>query len=323
MMTKGLAAAYNNLSTLLSAGVPILRSLKTVEAGLKGPRQRGFARLAKEVSQGATLAQAMEESQAVFPRLDRMIIHAAEESGTLPESFDLLGQWHESVNRTRGRVLSGLALPFLLIHITAMVVPLPEFIIEGYHTSDYLLSALRILALFYVPAIAITAVIRLTPQEGAARRILDHISLKLPFFLGKALYRLALSRFCHIFYMTGKTGMPITRCTSLAIEAAGNQAVADLFKQSLVSIRNGRPLSEGLSPKLPLEFRDLWRIGEEAGKIEETAEKLAKNNAESAEFWFREFARWFPRFVYVCVAIVMLYYMSRLLGRAYSGVFAI
>ena len=54
-MTKKLALAYHNLSVMLEAGMPMLKSLDTTAAGLKGNLKNAFSALAKGVSAGSSL----------------------------------------------------------------------------------------------------------------------------------------------------------------------------------------------------------------------------------------------------------------------------
>jgi len=317
-VTKGLAQVYFNLSTLLEAGVPLLRSLNTVAAGARGPLHRSLLQLAETVAKGAPLTEAMERNHKVFVPLDIIIVRAAEESGNLAESFALLAKWHEFSQRIKKRILSGIALPFLLIHIAAFVAPAPALVLSGWQIGPYITSVLLILALFYVPAVIIIAVMRLTPQTGKARRALDRISLKIP-VLKRALYKLALSRYCFVFHMLSKAGVPITQTAEMAADATGNLIVADLVRPAAASVKAGDPFSDGLSPKLPPEFIEPWRIGEETGAIDEIAKRLADINAEAAEFWFKEFARWFPIFVYVFVSVIIIIQIFKLAGVALSG----
>jgi len=319
-LAKGLATAYYNLSTLLEAGVPLLRSLRTVEAGLRGPLQRAFGRLIEGVSNGNPLSDALDMNPKLFARLDVMIIRAAEASGNLAESFGLLAKWHEFSRRIRNLTLSGLALPILMAHLAAVLYPVPGLVQSDWDFTAYRHTVLLVvLVLCYIPAALIICIMCFTPQTGIIRRIFDHISLRIPFFLGRALYKLALSRYCWIFHMTSKAGMPITECSEMAANGAGNMAVADLFRASTASVKAGNPFSDGLSSKLPPEFIEPWKIGEETGELDQIAKRLADTNAEAAEFWFNEFARWFPRFYYGVIAAVMIVMVFKGYAALYGG----
>lgn len=314
MVAKNLAVAYYNLSTMLDAGVPVVRSLNTITSGLKGPLRRTFGQLTETVSKGNPISEAMALSPKIFVPLDIMIVQAAETSGNLAESLGLLSKWHEFSRRIKKKILSGLALPILLIHLTAIIAPFPSLALGGWQVSGFILSALRILSLFYIPAAIIFAIMRFTPQAGSLRRGLNHVTLKIP-ALGRATYKLALSRYCWVFHMLCKAGVNINDCAEMAVAGTGNAVVAELFRPAAAVAKAGNPLSEGLSSKLPREFIELWRIGEETGNLDDVTKRLANNNAEAAEFWFREFGRWLPRVVYGLVCLVMIYYIFVNLGR--------
>jgi len=318
-VVKGLGTVYDNLSTLLAAGVPLIRSLRTVSAGLRGRLQPTFLQVVESIQKGMPLSDAMGMHPKVFALLDVMIIHAAEESGNLAESLDLLGQWYEFSKRIKGRTLSGLALPIVVIHAAAFMVPLPRLIFAGWNVDAYFHSVLSVLAIPYILAAVIIGIMRFTPQTGLARRGFDRISLRIPFFLGRALYKLAISRYCWIFHITSKAGMPITECAGLAVKGTGNTAVAALFEPALASVKVGNPFSEGLSSKLPLDFLEPWRVGEETGRIDEISKRLAEKNAESAEFWFNQFAVWFPRIVYAVICFIMIVMVFRGYAALYGG----
>ena len=203
-----------------------------------------------------------------------------------------------------------MALPILLIHAMAFIVPVPGFVLGGWQIEPYLISVVKILSLFYIPAAIIFVILRMTPKTGPLRRLLDHLTLKIP-LLGRAVYKLALSRYCWVFHMLIKAGVPITDCAEKATAATGNAVVTDLVKPAAASTKAGRPVSDGLSTELPLDFLDIWRVGEETGNLDDVTKRLADNNAEAAEFWLNEFARWLPRLVYCLVCLLMIYYVFK------------
>ncbi|MFB0525187.1 MAG: type II secretion system F family protein, partial [Phycisphaerae bacterium] len=123
-MTKKLAVAYYNLSIMLDAGMPLLRSLDTTAAGLKGNLKNAFSVLAKRASAGDSLAETMRKHPWVFAPLDVMLVEVAEMSGNLPQSLKHLSQWYEFCNRLKHIIISGLLLPAVIITIAAPIIPL-------------------------------------------------------------------------------------------------------------------------------------------------------------------------------------------------------
>jgi len=317
-MAKALALAYDNLSTMLDAGVPLLRSLNTIASGQKPRIEKAFLALADGVSKGNPLADTMSLNPRVFSPLDVMLINAGETSGNLAELTGLLGKWHEMSRRMLRKMLSGLLLPVVILTVAAFVAPLPGYILGDQTMRDYLLSVVGILLLFWIPAMIIVLIVRTTPKTGSLRRGLDRLVLRVP-ILGRAMYKLALSRFLWVFHALCKAGVPLADCIGMAIPTAGNAVVGDLFRPAAERVRAGEPMGEGLSSKrLPAELVEMWKVGEETGTLDEVTKRLADQNTEAAEFWLGEFARWFPRFVYFLICLLMIYFVFLFYSRIYS-----
>ena len=305
-MPSALAIAYHNLSTMLDAGVPVLRSLKTVTPGMKPRMRKAFLALAEGVSQGNPLAETMVRYPRIFGPVDVMLVEVAEKSGNLPDLIGLLSKWREVSHRMFKRMLSGLMLPAIVLVIAAFVFPIPSFVLGGLSGSEYLRRVAGILSLFLVPAAVIVLIIRFTPKTGPLRRALDSLVLRIP-ILSRATYKLALSRYCWAFHMLCKAGVPVTDCVEMSISAAGNLVVGDMFRPAAKSVRGGGTICEGLSPRLPLELLEMWKVGEETGQLDDISKRLADTYTEQAEFWFGEFSRWFPRFVYLLISIMLIW----------------
>lgn len=319
-MPSALAMAYHNLSAMLDAGVPVLRSLKTVSPGLKHRTQKAFRGLAEGVSKGDTLAETMRLHPKVFSPVDVMLIEVAEKSGNLPDMIGLLSQWHEMVNRMLKKIQSGLALPALVLFLAAFLIPVPDLALGGWNVDNYLLSVLTILLRFGIPAAIIILIIRYAPKTGPLRRLLDRIVLRIPIFFGRAMRNLALSRFCWAFHMLSKAGVPVTESVNMAVSVTGNTVVGDLFRPAAESVNAGNSICEGLSSSLPLELMEMWKVGEETGQLDEVSKRLAKKYAEAAEFWFDQFARWFPVCAYVVIAIFMIIKVFEGYSKIYGGI---
>ena len=305
-MTKKLATAYHNLSIMLEAGIPVQRALNTIAAGLKGELRKTFLNLVKGVSAGNCLAETMSKYPNVFATLDVMLVDAADTSGNLSESLKLLSEWYDFSNRLKNRLISGLMLPLVVIHIAALVGPLPYLFMGIINVAGYIIKVAITLALFYIPLSIILATLHLMPNTGTIRRFLDFVVLKIP-ILGLAVRQLALSRYCRAFNMLYKAGIPIIQCAQQAPGVTGNVIVADVVKGGAESAQAGNMVWEGFSPKLPADFLNIWRIGEETGELDNSIKRLADNTTENAEQLFSEFVQWLPRIIYwlICAVIVI------------------
>ena len=190
--------------------------------------------LAKIISQmgsnairGKPISESMAENPGYFAPLDIAIMEAAEYSGNLSEAFKLLSEWYALTRNLKKKILSGLALPFFILHIAALVAPGPALILGKTSSFGYLASMLAILSVLYVPTFVILGIMYLTPRTGRLRRILDAVVLKIP-GLGQGIYYASLSRYCNAFYMLCKAGVPVIVCAEKAATVTGNATVSKL-----------------------------------------------------------------------------------------------
>jgi type II secretory pathway component PulF len=316
-LSKSHALIYQNLSTLLDAGVPILRVLNAASRGLKGKLSKAFPKIAEHVSHGDDLAEAMTKQKRLFKPLDLMLIAAGEHSGNLPDVFKMLSEWHYFRLKLKRIIITGMLLPILLINVTAIIAPVPSLVFGGGWPA-YVKEAIVILAVFYTPFIIILAVVYLTPKHGAPRRMLDECVLWIPVF-GKSLKAFSLSRYCKCFAMLFKAGVPITDCADMAANSVGNVIIQDWLKGGAQSARQGNPIGAGFSKRLDSMFLNLWEVGEETGELDTALERLGEKYAFTAELLFTQFTIWMTRLAYFFVMVIMIIKIFEGYGKIMGG----
>jgi type II secretory pathway component PulF len=302
-MDKDLAVIYYNLSIMLDAGMSILKSLNSAAAGSKGGLGKTLSVVARDLSKGSSLAEEMAKYPRVFASLDVITVETAETSGDLPRAFKLLSQWYEFRIRLKRIVISGLMLPLVILHVAAFVIPL-RVLMGRLTLQDYLTTVVKTLAILYVPVVIVVATYYLIRRSGRGRRLWDAFVLRIP-ILGQAVRQLALSRYCRAFNMLLRAGVPITACAQKAADASGSAVMAELLREGAESARAGNMVCEGFGRKLPADFVELWRTGEEVGELDNTVARLAENTSETGERLAMEFCKWVPRIIYFIVVILM------------------
>ena len=316
-MANKLIIAYNNLSRTLDAGIDIIRALSISAEGLPSHLKQIFNRIKQNTSQGIPISETMAKHKYVFDPLDVTITAAAENSGSLGESFKMLAQWYEFKQRIKRITVSRLIYPVFILVAAAFIFPGPSLILGKITLLQYLGTVVAILSIFFVPAAVVLAIIYLTPKTGPARFILDQITHYIP-LLGRARHNLAIARFCWTFHMLFKAGIPIKESLTQSVNISGNAVVKEKLSAVVKAVENGENASEGFAESLPTEFSELWKIGEETGKLEEVTKKLADNYAESAEFLFNEISFWLPRLIYFLIlgitACMALYLLSNIIS---------
>lgn len=313
-----LARAYYDLSVMLDAGVPIMRSFDIVIEGRHGYFKRVLSQVRDSISKGASLTESMGKHRHVFPTLDRMLVEAAEYSGSLGASFKMLSEWHEFVQKIVARMLMGLAYPFLILHAAAFVFPLPGLIMGKVTASQYLLSVVSIAIWIYIPLFIIAIRVYRPETSRLLRLPIDYMALWIP-VLGGGLYQLCISRYMRAFGMMYRAGVPMAESVERAARAVGNEAVAKLFRGSITTVRNGGMAFDGLSTRLPNDYRHLWQIGEESGELEKTVDKIAQISADRSEMFFHAFARGFPIVVYLIIMGMMAFMILTMAAQVYGN----
>ena len=313
-----LGQAYFDLSTMLDAGMPILRTLDIMVEGRQGYFKQIFIKMRDKVAKGCGLAEAMREHRRIFPDLDRMLIEAAETSGSLTASCTMLSEWHDFVHRITRRMQMGLILPVLILHIAGFVYKLPNLILTSMGGAEYLCSVGRILLLLYVPMGLVIVVMVLKDRVPLLRLPLDFLVLRIP-VLGLAVRQISICRYAKAFAMMYGAGVPIVETTERATRATGNLIIARLFAGGTASVRAGGMSWEGFSERLPTEYRQLWQIGEESGELDRIANKVGEISGDRADLLFTEFSKWLPRVVYAIIAGVMIYMILQLAGQVRSN----
>ena len=74
--------------------------------------------------------------------------------------------------------------------------------------------------------------------------------------------------------------------------------------------------------RLPPEFVQLWKIGEESGELEKVSRKLGDVFAESGEFRMTQFCSWLVKLVYFTILIIMAIRIVMMAASLYGGAFS-
>jgi type II secretory pathway component PulF len=308
---------YQNLSTLLNAGLPVLRAIQTTQQRSLRRYRHILQHIEKDISAGIEISESMKAFPRLFEPLDVMLVHVGEQTGQLAEILKNLGDWYQFKQKQKQMVLGGLIYPFFILHMGILLIPVPWAALGGGGMKAYIHIVISSLVSLYVPLTITFLLLKLTPPWGFLRRIQNTIVLWIP-LLGSAFRCLAIGRYCSVFSIMYKAGIPILRCAELAPQTCGNMAVARLFEGGYTAAKSGEPLSEGFSPSLPPEFLELWTIGEESGDLDKASEKLAEIYLDKAQFRFNLISTWTPWLVYITVVFVMAILIVKAFVKIYS-----
>ncbi len=292
-----LARAYTQLSDLMRAGVPIMRSLSLLGRSKSDKKLAAvFRKLAEHVSDGGEISDGMELQPDVFPRIHIAMIRAGERGGFLEQVFARLGQFVQAQAELRGKVVGNMIYPCVLIGVgitllaVIFIVFVPQFEsnFEGLKSQGELPALTS--ALFFVShalgrygvftaigLIALAAVVWRVTRRPDVRRTLVVLRNRIP-IAGTLTRSLAAARFCRMLGTMEANGVPLLAAMQIAREAAGNVLMEEAIDKAVESVRAGEPLAPPLAQSGMFEedVIEMISVGEAAGNVDEVMLGIAE-----------------------------------------------
>jgi type IV pilus assembly protein PilC len=292
---KQKAVFASKMSALVSAGVPIVRSIDLMASQQKMPLfKRALESISLEVNQGISLGAAFRRWPQVFDRLTVAMVEAGEAGGVLDESLRRLAKLLEDNAKLQNQIKGAMGYPVavfviaiaVFLGMTIFIIPtfagifddlgaeLPWFTQLMVDISNLLRSPFA-LVLLAVLAMAAFLFVRFY-KTPLGRRKIDGLSLKLPIF-GDLIQKTTTAQFCRTFSSLTRAGVPILLSLEIVREITGNAVMSDAITQSREAVMQGIPLSLALGRLnvFPDMAISMLSIGEETGEMDAMLSKVA------------------------------------------------
>jgi type IV pilus assembly protein PilC len=293
---KLLTQFTRQLSTLIDAGLPILRSLRILEQQQKPGMLRLAIRLvADDVEGGATLSEAMARHPKAFNRLYTNMVRAGELGGVLDVILQRLADFMEKSQALKRKVIGALIYPVVvitfavLIVVFLLVVVVPKFkkIFQQDFNTDLpgvTKALLRVSewmkgggwAVVIGAPIGLFLVARLLRMSPSGRYFLDSIKLRMP-IMGQIASKSAIARFTRTLGTLLSAGVPILEALNITRDTAGNEVYARAMARVHDGIREGESFAEPLRQAKVVEpmVVNMVDVGEETGELDQMLNKVA------------------------------------------------
>jgi type IV pilus assembly protein PilC len=299
---RELAVFSRQFATLVSSGMPMLRTLHTLEEQTQDDAIReATAGLRADVEAGSTLEQAMERHPKVFDKLFRAMVRSGEESGRLEDSLDRIAFQVEKTDALRRQVKSALMYPALVfgfavvVLVAIVVLVIPVFVgvfkeIAAEHPGEsaalpaptqLCVSASEALTGYWfliIPGLVISvfSFFRWKRTERG-KETWDRFTLRIPFKIGDVIQKVALARWSRTFSGSVASGVPMLQAIKLTGETAGNIVVEQAMEDVYASVKRGGSLAGPIeqNPIFPPMVGHMVAVGEETGQLEHMMTKIA------------------------------------------------
>ncbi|MBM4331559.1 MAG: type II secretion system F family protein [Deltaproteobacteria bacterium] len=299
---KNLLAFTQEFSTLISAGLPIDRSLRILRDLTENRRLKEVVKdILRRIEGGNSLAEALSYHPRIFSRLFVNMVKAGESGGFLETILSRLVRYLQSVKEIREYLISVMIYPLILtavsgISITILVafviprfarifadmgqaIPLAtQIMLSASHSfRDYWWAGLGAVSLLYFA-------LQLYNQDGERRWRWDGFKLKWP-GLGSLIKKIEVARFSRTLGTLLQSGVPILSALNLVKETSQNLTVARAIAYVHDRLREGKGISKTLEETdvFPALAVHMIGVGEETGKLEEMLIKVAETYEDNVQ----------------------------------------
>ena len=336
--TKHRVIFSRQLSTLISAGLPLVQSLNTVREQTQSKALKEvIGEVVNDVEAGSTLSDAMARHPRVFNNVFTSLVAAGEASGTLDTSLERLSSQQEKdaelVAKVRGALIYPSIVLLVLVGVVAFmlttVLPKVKSLYEGLPGAELPLVTKILLAvstfiinywwvILLVLGIAAFFSVRWA-RTPAGQRIVDELKMRVwPF--GPLFKKLYMARFARTGATLIGSGVPMIKMLTTTADAVGNVLVSESIHKAIEQVKGGKALSDSLEgdPYFLDLVPDMIKIGEQSGQIEGMMGKVADYYEREVDDQIRAISTTIEPALMIIVGVMALIIVAAILLPIYS-----
>ena len=294
--TRDLVVFTRQLSTMIDAGLPLVRSLEVIrEQQPNAAFKVIIGKVKEDVEGGSSFADALEKHPKAFDTLFANLARAGEAAGVLDVVLQRLAAYLEKMDGIKRRIKGAMIYPAVVISVAVIVlsvimifvVPtfaelfkdlgttLPSLTLVIVNISTWLKS--NIIYLLIAIVLMVIGISSLYSKSLKARRLMDGFLLKL-WLVGNLLLKTVIARFCRTLATLTSGGLPILDGLEITAKSAGNIVVEEAIMDARKSVSEGQLLAEPLAtrPKIfPPMVVQMISVGEQTGNLDDMLDKIA------------------------------------------------
>lgn len=296
-----LALFSRQLSSMLSAGIPVTRALFTLSRQVENPTlKKALESIVHDVESGMNLTDAFGAHPNVFSDLYISMIRSGETGGMLEKSLVRLSEQLQKEKILREEVRSALSYPrtigiFAIVIFIAMLVFLVP-IFQGFlpQTANTpaitrfvfdLSNSIRTHYYIWIGAITVIAIgISAFAKSQKGHDLWEHFKLRAPVF-GPLILKSVIARFARTLATLLDGGIPVVQALESAGPTSGSDIVADTVKLAARRIEEGKSIASTLEENsvFPPVVTHMIAVGEESGTLPALLDKIAEFYEQEVE----------------------------------------
>ncbi len=301
---KDLTIMTRQLAILLDAGLPLVRSLKTLEKQSKNPAMKKvLAQTSESVESGLTFSESLAQNPKSFDKLYLNMVKAGEAAGALESILDRLASFMEKALRMLAKIKAAMVYPVMVMIMATCITsgllifivpkfkkifeemldgePLPWLTDKVMNLSDILMNNLVLIIICLIVGAIVFKVVVATKK---GRWGYDWIKYNMP-LLGPIISKSSIARFSRTLGTLMGSGVPVLQALQIVRDTAGNEVVSSAVQQVHDAVKEGEGVAAPLDATkiMPAMVISMIEVGEETGKLPEMLEKIANTYDEEVD----------------------------------------
>lgn len=282
------------LSTMISAGLPLTEALVILEKQTKNPQfAKVISTIVADVTGGTSLSQALAKHPKSFDVVYIKLVEAGETGGVLDKVLAKLSDTLERDREFKSKTKGAFIYPVIVVIVMLIVMFIMMVFVVPRLTSLYneigaklplptriLIALSSFLRGFWWLVFILMAIsawgLRYFSKTEKGSQVVSILVLKVPIW-GKIRKTLILATFTRTLGLLIGTGIPIIVALKVVAGLLQSSTYREGIDFAIERVERGSPLYQPLSanPSFPPIIGQMLRVGEETGKMDEVLQRLA------------------------------------------------
>jgi len=331
---KNLLTFTQELSTLISAGLPLDRSLSILGSLTENERLGEIVKdVLKRIEGGNSLAEALGNHPRIFPKLYVNMVKAGETGGFLEVILSRLAQYLQSTKEIRDYLISVMIYPLILTIVSGVSIAiLMVFVIprlakifsdvgQAIPLSTQIILSIShsVINYWWIGLGGIVMIyLGLKIYKQDEERLLSWDKFKLRWVaVGDLIKKVEVARFSRTLGTLLQSGVSILPALNLVKEISQNRVISRSIAHVHDRLREGKAISKSLEEAevFPPLAVHMIGVGEETGKLDEMLVKVAETYEENVRNSVKRFVSLLePLIILIMGAVVGFIVISMLLA---------
>ncbi|MEK7534118.1 MAG: type II secretion system F family protein [Patescibacteria group bacterium] len=293
LSNKDKLGLLSNLSTMLSAGMPLLETVEALLEDSKGSQKKLLETLRGDLTQGKHIYFTFYKFPNIFSKVTTNLIKASEETGTLDVTLkDIKNNMKKDMEFT-DKIKSAMIYPmfvvivFFIVLLMILIVVVPKIASVFSRLNVTLPLPTKILIFMSntivhntIPVIILTAIfiIGVYFLYNKQKKWILGIFLKLP-LLSNLSRDIDLTIFSRSLYLLLSAGIPISTALELAEDVVFNKDIAMAIRHTKDLVMGGKKIAEGFKDRktvFPTIMIRITEAGERSGSLDKSLEEVSE-----------------------------------------------